>query len=111
MPLTIGQIKAILDQNKNKSFVKRIYNPEKYPTLDNGDGTTSTHSMAAEVDAEGNWRVFPTVLTTKNNTLARYPLEKAMEYTNQTGNFISFGKNKDAALDFSQNYKKVWDKK
>lgn len=110
MPLTIGQIKAIIDQNKNKSFVQRILTPQNYPSLDNGDGTTSTHSMAAEVDGNGNWRVFPTVLITKAG-IKRFSPEEAWRHTEKSGNFIDFGKNKDAALDFSQNYKRVWEKK
>ena len=109
MPLTKKQILAILDQNKGKSFVRRVLEPDKYPTLDNGDGSVSTHSMAAEVDEDGNWYVFPTVLMTKNG-LRRFDVWDAFSETKKTGNLIPFGKNKDAAIDFSRSYKKVWER-
>jgi len=39
-------ISAILTQNLQKDFVKRIVNVEDSPVLENEDGSFSTHSMA-----------------------------------------------------------------
>ena len=44
------------------NFVDRYLNPDQYPVIENADGTVSTHKMAAEADAAGNWYVFPTIV-------------------------------------------------
>ena len=38
-------------------FLARIKDPDSYPFIKNKDGSISTHRMAAEVDANGNWFV------------------------------------------------------
>ena len=61
------KIQAILDRNKEKEFVRRIEALKDAETddsnsLDMGGGYRGTHMMAAEVDEEGNWYVFPTIV-------------------------------------------------
>jgi len=97
----------ILNSNANKSFVKRILHKGQYPTLDNGDGTVSTHSMSWG-DADGRYFVYPTVLYTKDKTLKRYNNDAAWIHAMQTGNFIEFHSPQEADW-FSKNYKKIWD--
>ncbi len=38
-------IKKILEHNKGKDFVDRILNPDKYPSMDIGNGNIATHKM------------------------------------------------------------------
>jgi len=99
----------ILLQNKNKHFIKRILDPGKYPTLDNKDGSTSTHSMSwAEVD--GKYIVYPTVLYGgKGKGLKRYDPEEALDIAIETKNFIEFD-SPDEADWFSKEYKTYWNK-
>jgi hypothetical protein len=97
-----AELIAFLQKHSSKEFVQRILDPSlnKNP-LQNSDGSTSTHSMAAEVDNNGNWFVFPTVIN-QNGKMVRYedPFA-ALKENAKTGEFISFGKDADAAIKFS----------
>ena len=58
-------VMQILQANADKTFVKRILTPEKFPRLDLGKGQFATHKMAwGEYDTPQGKRyaVFPTVL-------------------------------------------------
>jgi hypothetical protein len=93
---------SFLKQHSDKEFVRRILEPSlnKNP-VQNSTGTTSTHSMAAEQDKEGNWYVFPTVVN-QGGKLVRYedPFA-AMDENFKTGEYISFGKDGDSATKFA----------
>ena len=74
-------------KKKKPEFIDRILNPQKYPYITNKDGSVSTHEMAAEVDENGNWFVFPTIQY-DGKTLRRFKSNKeAMENAskNQSG--------------------------
>ena len=103
------QIAKILQENNHLGFVKRVLNLDNYEPLDNGDGTISTHSMSAEVTENGEWRVFPTVLMTSTGKLKRFHFRDAQRIADETGNYVSFGKDKNAAIDFSKTYKRAWE--
>ena len=99
-------IYKILNDNKDKSFVKRILNRKAYPVLKNPDGSVLTHSMAwGEFD--GKYYVFPTVLQTKDGSLQCYSNDEAWKHTQATGNFIVFDSPDEAAW-FSEHYKDIW---
>lgn len=97
----------ILRKNADKSFVKRILSPDKYPTLDNNDGTISTHSMAWGETEDGRVFAYPTVLLRPDGSLERYGDAEAWEHTQRTGNFIEFPSREQADW-FTKNYKRVW---
>lgn len=91
-------VKDLLTDNKDKEFVKRILNPALNDTLkrDRGVANNETHRMAAEVDDKtGNWYVYPTVVN-KGGTLTKpkNPMQAALD----SGEYISFGKDKDQAV-------------
>jgi len=91
-------VKDLLTDNKDKEFVKRILNPTLNDTLkrDRGVANNETHRMAAEVDDKtGNWYVYPTVVN-KGGTLTKptNPMQAALD----SGEYISFGKDKDQAV-------------
>jgi len=88
-------------------FIDRIYNPQNHKFIMNDDGSISTHLMAAEMDSDGNWYVFPLIQEDAEGNLNDYrnDFDTAMEKAITSGNFLPFGQNKDAALEFSKNYK------
>tara|TARA_E500000331_G_scaffold342736_1_gene376717 strand:+ start:2111 stop:2431 length:321 start_codon:yes stop_codon:yes gene_type:complete len=88
-------------------FIDRINNPQKYPTIRNEDGSVSTHRMAAEVDENGNWFVFPTIVQLPDGKLFQFrDNEQAMKYNRRTGNILPM-KSKEAAITYAQGgYKK-----
>lgn len=101
-------IMKILMNNSNKSFVKRILNPEQYPTLDLGNGQIATHKMAwgeTEIDNKNRYIVFPTVLYT-GKKLVDYG-DKAFNEVMKTGNYIEFDDPQTADW-FSRRYKIIW---
>ena len=108
MPLELSQISKVIYDNADKSFVERIIFPKKFPVLDNGDGSFSTHSMgSAEVD--GMHIAFPTVLMNGEGNLQRFDANEAIGHALRTKNFIEFDNEADAN-DFSINYKQFWNK-
>lgn len=103
------RIRGILQANKGKEFVKRILDPENSPSMDLGKGWTGTHLMSAEFDPETEkWMVFPTIVN-MGEGLQKMSMEQAMKHAKDSDEFIDFGDDKDAAIAFSKNYKKVWE--
>jgi len=101
-------IQKILEANKEKGFVKRILNPEKYPTLPLGDGRSGTHLMSwGKIDDK--YVVFPTILYDEGVGLRRFSPSEALSHVMQTDNFIEFNTPEEADW-FSKNYKRVWGK-
>ena len=101
------EIAKILNANKQKEFVKRIMEPDKYPTLDNKDGSYSTHSMSWG-EQGGKYYVFPTVAPSgMKGEMKRYGGRDAWKRAMQTGDFIQFNRPSEADT-FSKEYKKVW---
>ena len=100
----------ILYANRDKTFVQRALHPENYPKLQNPDGSVSTHSMAADMDAQGNWFAYPTVIQAQpGNWLQRLPKIEAWGHAERTGQRIPFA-DAQKAIEFSKEYKKIWDK-
>jgi len=95
----------ILQDNADRSFVKRILYRDKYPVLENPDGSVSTHSMSwGEVD--GRYVAYPTVMTTKDG-LRRFGADEAWGHAMRSNNYIEFATPEEADW-FSKNYKRVW---
>ena len=95
---------GILQANKDKTFVKRILEPQNYPTMDWGNGQVATHQMAwGEVD--GKYVVYPTILY-DGKQLKHYG-DDAWKHASQSGNYIEFPSAQEADW-FSQNYKSAW---
>jgi hypothetical protein len=103
------KIRKILEQNADKDFVQRILDPDNSPSIDLGDGWTGTHLMAADIDDEtGKWLVYPTIVRIEGE-LRQLNVEEAFHHAKATGQYIDFGDKKDEAIEFSKNYKKVWE--
>ena len=95
---------AVMNQNKDKSFVNRILNPQNSPVLKH-DGGIATHRMAW-TEADGRYFAFPTVLLEGNGQLKDYG-NSAWDAVRKTGNYIEF-KNPQEADFFSKRYKGAW---
>ena len=89
-------------------FIDRVNNPENYPYIINppdkeGRTSTSSHRMAVEIDKDGNWAAFPTIVLMPNGKLKEFddPFE-AFEYNRSIGNTMEFGKDKESALKYGE---------
>ena len=84
----------------------RINNPEKYPFIQNENGSISTHEMAAETDGQGNWYVFPTIIQETGGGLKRFEdPQNALSYALRTGNYKPFTTKEDALYYSAGGYK------
>ena len=94
--------------NKNQpELLDRITNPDKYPYITNDDNSISTHRMAAEVDENGNWVVFPTIVRLPTGELYQFEDSgQAMDYNMRTGNYLPMPSKKDALSYAKGGYKK-----
>jgi hypothetical protein len=103
------KVLGILQDNKQKNFVKRILKPDKYPNIQNDDGSVSSHRMEyAEVD--GMYIVYPTIIQEKRKgELRELQSDSAIDYALETGEFIEFDSEEDAAWFSGDNgYKSIW---
>jgi len=87
-------------------FIDRINNPSKYPYIRNSDGSISTHRMAAEIDENGEWYVFPTIQMINGKLKQFDDNRQAMDAALATGNFIKMPNKQEAVQYASGGYKK-----
>ena len=91
-----------MPKKQEPEFIDRIMNPQNYPYIENEDGSVSTHRMAAEVDEEGNWFVFPTIVQLPTGELYEFKDNmSAMDYNRRTGNFLPM-KSKEEAIKYAE---------
>ena len=96
-----------MPDKKQPEFLNRIQNPEKYPYITNEDNSISTHRMAAEVDENGNWVVFPTIVRLPTGELYQFEDSgQAMDFNMRTGNYLPMPSKKDALNYAKGGYKK-----
>ena len=82
-------------------FVDRVRNNQNYPVINNPDGSVSTHRMAAESDANGNWYVFPTIQMQDGELVEYYDSRDAMDAAFKTGNILR-APDKQSALNYAE---------
>ena len=94
-------------------FIDRINNPQNHKFILNGDGSISTHRMAAEQGSDGNWYVFPTIQQMPNGELKEFVLPNgdpdnmaAMINAMASNNMLQM-KDKESALAFAEGSYKV----
>lgn len=103
--LDFNWLSGILNKNKNKSFVKRILFPKKYPSLNLGPQTSGTHLMVWGQMGK-KYVVYPTILY-DGEKLIKYDPNEAWKHVSQTGNYIEFDSAEEADW-FSKHYKDYW---
>ena len=98
------KILEILEKNRDKDFVDRILNAKKFPTLENIDGSESTHGMMySEVD--GVFYVYPSVIIEDDN-MRRLERDSALGRAVRLGDYVEFDSIQEA-YEFSKEYKKM----
>lgn len=96
-----------LNANRNRPFVKRILDPDKFPSLDLGKGKRATHLMSWGQVGD-KYVVFPTVLY-DGKQLTRMGPDEAWRNVSKTDNFIEFSTAEEAER-FSKEYKEYWER-
>ena len=84
----IGQPQRIPIYRNEPEFIDRINNPQNYPVIQNPDGSVSTHRMAAESDAQGNFYVFPTIQMEDGRLVEYEDNRQAMDAAFRSGNIL-----------------------
>jgi hypothetical protein len=104
--LNLSNMMTLLN-NRDVPFVDRVLNPQDYPTpsIFDKENRMQTHFMMASPDKEGNWFVFPSVVFEDGKYKKIENEDEAFKYAKKNKNIVSFGKNKQAAINFSANYK------
>ena len=106
-PLSPDEVKTILRNNDHLDFVKRILEPDKYPVVQNQDGSHSTHLMAwSGPDENGLSYVYPTIVH-NNGKMTQLPPDLALQVAKANNELITFNDPKMAAW-FSEHYKLGW---
>lgn len=97
----------IIDPNTKLNFEQRILNPGKYPRIDNGDGSMSTHRMAWG-GSDGKYMSFPTIVQMEDGTLQRLGNEDAFQHAMNTNEYRAFATPEEAQSYSEGGYKKFW---
>jgi len=93
-------------KEKQPEWVDRILNPQKYPYIVNKDKSVSTHRMAAEVDENGNWYVFPTIVPDGKGGLKELDNMEAFDYALSNKQYMLMP-SKEEAIEYAKGgYKK-----
>lgn len=94
-------VNSVLEQHKNLNFVDRYLNPDKYPVIENKDGTHSTHLMASSDNF-----VYPTIIQGEGGKLKKLSPQAAYKHAIETGEYIKMPDEKSARWMAENGYKK-----
>ena len=84
-PIEFEAMSKVLSQrNKHLNWVDRGLNPDKYPKIDNQDGTFSTHRLAYSTGDNGEAYVYPTIIQNDKGELEQLDDKAAWEYAKKT---------------------------
>lgn len=76
--------KVLSQRNRNLNWVDRGLNPDKYPVIENEDGTISTHRLAYSTGDNGEAYVYPTIIQNDKGELEELDSDSAWEYAKRT---------------------------
>ncbi len=104
-------IKSLLNQHRDKNFVQRILEPDKWGVIEGAQGqpgdSYSTHVMSYATNDKGAF-VYPEVVYDPDaGKLKQLSRDEAKKYALKTGEYLPFD-SEDAAKWFAENYKKIW---
>lgn len=98
-------IKNTIEQNKDKNFVDRIINADKYPVLEMGGGNYGTHRMSY-ASLGDKYIAYPEIIYDQGE-MKKLGRREALDYAVKNKQYIQFDNSTDAEL-FGQNYKSYW---
>jgi hypothetical protein len=105
------KLEAVLEANKDKNFVHRIYNPQlSLPLPDIAPDAYGTHMMSYATDEKGAIAYPEIIFDEKAGKLKRLGRSEAQDHAYKTGEFIRF-KTPEEAEWFTKNYKEIWKRK
>lgn len=96
-----------IDPATKLQFEQRILQPDKYPAIDNGDGSVSTHKMAWG-EADGKFVAFPTIVQVGEGHLVELNPDEAFNYAMKNKEYRAFDNAQDASSYSEGGYKKFW---
>ena len=82
--------------------------PSRKGTLQNQDGSVSTHKMRTETDGQGNWFSFPTVFQNEDGSFvdmseqAEQDWNSVYEEAQRRGEVVNFGSDKNSAIQYGK---------
>ena len=80
--------KVLTERNKHLNWVERGVNPDKYPVIDNGDGTFSTHKLVYSTGDSGKAYVYPTIIQQEDGSLKELSESEAWKYADDTKTYM-----------------------
>ena len=84
-PIEYEAMSNVLSQrNKSLNWVERGLNPNNYPTIDNGDGTFSTHRLEYKTGDNGEAYVYPAIIQQEDGSLKKLTSDEAWKYAKDT---------------------------
>ena len=99
---------VIIDPNTQLNFEQRVLYPNKYPRIQNSDGSYSTHKMAW-TSLGDKFIAFPMIVQTKDGNLMEFiDPSKAITYALENKEFREFLDAKEAESYATNGYKKFW---
>lgn len=87
-------------------FEHRVLFPSKYPTLDNGDGSVSTHKMAY-AGINNGFIAYPPIVM-EDNKLKELSPDEAFKYATKNKEYRLFNSEEEAADYAEGGYKSSW---
>jgi hypothetical protein len=76
--------KVLSQRNKHLNWVDRGLNPDKYPKIENKDGTSSTHKLSYVTGDKGEAYVYPNIIQNEKGELEELDSKAAWEYAKKT---------------------------
>ncbi len=89
-----------------KNFVQRYLTPSRFPSIQNTDGSYSTHRMAS-AETDGKFIVYPTIVQLPDGNLRELGDDEAYYYALKTGEFMEFPSDKEARAFAEGGYKRM----
>lgn len=109
MPEEADPVGRILRRNRSKDFVRRVLDPQNYPTLplpQFGPQTFGTHLMSSAQISPDKSIVYPNIVYDRRTKALRLlPPKEAVDHALSTGEYISFSTPEEADA-FSKIYKR-----
>jgi hypothetical protein len=105
------KMRAILEANKDKDFVKRVIDWDEgieQPSIDLGKGMRGTHMMAT-AEADGVHYAYATIQRDSEGNLQQLDPSEAFQIAMAQGEVIAFDSAEEAD-EFARNYKRVWER-
>ena len=97
-----------IDPNTSLNFEQRVLYPNKYPVIQNNDGTFSTHKMSWTIVGD-KFIAFPMIVQLPSGDLSEFTDPgKAINYALQNKEFREFTSAEDAEEYANGGYKKFW---